>query len=853
MKMNWTNVKKFSKGAICVILVFIFMSSCFVKSKFDNPTDGVGGLLLEGVSLLYAVSEGNITVSGILKDSNGSIIASGILDITRSGSASILNRASADSRVYSDANGKFSMNIYQGSFTIKVSRSDGSSVGSFSIKVSSATATPEVLSSTGLQVSGLTAAPVGTSGGGTDPIISVSNTPSSIEEGTSASIGIKLAGNITQSYTISITSSNPSAISVSPSTLTFTSSNFSIDQQLTLSALQDENIINESVVINLSSTGLSKVDLSINTIDDDTQNIIISGITEVNEGTSGSITVKLSKDPSTNVIVNLTSSVSTSLSIGNSSLLFTSLNYSIPQTVTINGLQDSNQTSETVIISATSSGITTANWNIVCIEDDTTIVFGSPENYYENGENKIPITLSGNPGKQRTVLFSVSSLTISLSSTSLDFTPSNYSTPQYLIVSGLSDSYQGDIVLTASGSGIVTNNYTIPIYPKYIIGGNVSGLSENLVLTNKNNYDNKLITQNGNFTFPKSASFYSVSAKYYLLGKICLFINTIGVSSSIVNNININCTNLTYTLGAAGPGLLSTGQITSYSFGDDGYYQNTLKRSYTDNENGTITDNVTGLIYQKCSAGQGTTIGDCNTGIATTYIWSDAKAYCQSLNLAGKNWRLPNVNELVNLVDYSKSNTFIDTNIFPNTKPQSYWSLTTLPQDISSAWIVLFDYGYLLFSYNTNNYYVRCVSNDAETTKTFSDNNDGTVIDNSTKLIWQKCSAGQGTSTGNCNTGSIIGYSWLNAISYCENLNLGNRSDWRLPNINELRSIVDYSSFQSPSIDTNIFPITQSNDYWSSSSASTENGRAWFISFDGGYTDYGNKTSNSYIRCVSGP
>jgi hypothetical protein len=50
MKMNWKNVKKIGKGVIGVILVFIFMSSCFVKSKFDNPTDGFGGLLLEGLS-----------------------------------------------------------------------------------------------------------------------------------------------------------------------------------------------------------------------------------------------------------------------------------------------------------------------------------------------------------------------------------------------------------------------------------------------------------------------------------------------------------------------------------------------------------------------------------------------------------------------------------------------------------------------------------------------------------------------------------------------------------------------------------------------------------------------------------
>jgi hypothetical protein len=246
--MNGSNVNRFCKNVIVVLLLFIFMSSCFVKSKFDNPTDGVGGLLFEGLSLISAVSEGNITVSGILKDSSGNIVPSGILDISRSGSASVIQRAPSDTKVYSDANGKFSMNIYQGSFTIKVSRSDGTLVGSFSLKVSSATATPEVLSSSGLQVSGLSAAPVGTSGGAA-PTISISNTPSRIEEGNSASIGIKLAGNITKSYTLSITSNIPSALSVSPSTLTFTSSNFSIDQSVTLSALEDADSLSQEVKV----------------------------------------------------------------------------------------------------------------------------------------------------------------------------------------------------------------------------------------------------------------------------------------------------------------------------------------------------------------------------------------------------------------------------------------------------------------------------------------------------------------------------------------------------------------------------------------------------------------------------
>lgn len=290
--MNGSNTRKFAKIIIGLVLVFVFMSSCFVKSKFDNPTDGVGGLLFEGLSLIYTVSEGNITVSGILKDSSGNIVPSGTMEISRSGSASVVQRAPSDTKVYSDANGKFSMNIYQGSFTIKVSRSDGSLVGSFSIKVSSATAAPEVLSSSGLQVSGLTAAPVGTSGGAT-PTISISNTPNFITEGSSVNIGIKILGSISSNVTLSI-KSNSSSITLSKESLVFTPDNNNLDQSLTLSAIEDENLASESVTINITGEGLTSVSLTVVATDNDTQNFSVTNLSTIDEGGTASLGISLS-------------------------------------------------------------------------------------------------------------------------------------------------------------------------------------------------------------------------------------------------------------------------------------------------------------------------------------------------------------------------------------------------------------------------------------------------------------------------------------------------------------------------------------------------------------------------------
>jgi hypothetical protein len=135
----------------------------------------------------------------------------------------------------------------------------------------------------------------------------------------------------------------------------------------------------------------------------------------------------------------------------------------------------------------------------------------------------------------------------------------------------------------------------------------------------------------------------------------------------------------------------------------------------------------------------------------------------------------------------------------------------------------------------------------------YTDNGNGTVTDSGKGLIWQKCTAGQETTLGNCSTGSAVAYTWSSAITYCEGLTLGGRTDWRLPNINELRSIVDYAKTSAPTIDSIAFPNTWSFAYWSSSTYAQNTILAWSVYFVNGNVDSYNKTYNYYVRCVTGP
>lgn len=125
----------------------------------------------------------------------------------------------------------------------------------------------------------------------------------------------------------------------------------------------------------------------------------------------------------------------------------------------------------------------------------------------------------------------------------------------------------------------------------------------------------------------------------------------------------------------------------------------------------------------------------------------------------------------------------------------------------------------------------------------FTINPEGTVVtDMSTGLMWEiKTDDGSPQDKDNL-------YTWQEALSYCENLNLAGCDDWRLPNRNELQSIVDYGR-RDPSINS-IFPNTVSAHYWSSTSNVSSPNNAWLVNFYFGFVESGSKSNNSYVRAV---
>ncbi len=158
---------------------------------------------------------------------------------------------------------------------------------------------------------------------------------------------------------------------------------------------------------------------------------------------------------------------------------------------------------------------------------------------------------------------------------------------------------------------------------------------------------------------------------------------------------------VTVRVGTAIP---DSGQTRWYStaVGDDGDY--TINPpSYTDNGDGTIRDNVTGLTWMKCSLGLSG--NDCATGPLAIANWYQLTGtydavynttsinICRNLSLAGTGWRLPTALELQMIVDFGRFQPAIDTAYFPNTKSARYWASTVYAADPSHAWTVDFTYG----------------------------------------------------------------------------------------------------------------------------------------------------------------
>ena len=297
-----------------------------------------------------------------------------------------------------------------------------------------------------------------------------------------------------------------------------------------------------------------------------------------------------------------------------------------------------------------------------------------------------------------------------------------------------------------------------------------------------------------------------------------------------------------------------------------------------------VVDNRTGLVWEvKTDSNKGNTyrwggktaIGREHADRVGSY-YNDWDALVDDSNngkLCGSDgWRVPSLEELRSIVDYGKYNSnVIDTHYFPNTQASWYWTSSPYAYTgsaTSGAWYLSFLTGsdtgnYGVFRSNRN--HVRLVRSDhsrlvssiaatpisGQTIPSYIDNEwpdsrytihaNHTVTDEVTKLMWKRCSEGQSWSNNTC-SGAVSTMTWKVALEHAYTHEFAGYSNWRLPNVKELASLVARDRYHVP-INLTVFPNTRYLWYWSSSPAGED--KAWGTA---SYTHFIDFAPASYVR-----
>ncbi|MFO7570923.1 MAG: DUF1566 domain-containing protein [Smithellaceae bacterium] len=318
-----------------------------------------------------------------------------------------------------------------------------------------------------------------------------------------------------------------------------------------------------------------------------------------------------------------------------------------------------------------------------------------------------------------------------------------------------------------------------------------------------------------------------------------------------------------------------TGQTVSYGTGDDGALRAGVAwpgTRFQDNSDGTITDNLTGLLWMQ------------NAGPGAWLTWQEALDYVAGLNLTNhlgfSDWRLPNINELESLTNAGQGNpvAWLNSQGFINVGATKYWSSTTVAYEQDLAWTVDFaaleSVGHDVKEESRNYWPVRGGDTGAvRLPKTgqaasyaagddgdlqmgsllpqtrFADNGDGSVTDKLTGLVWLK--------NANC----FSSRSWENALEDANTLSSGDcdlsdgsaQGDWRLPNRKELRSLVHYDQTnQGLWLADQGFTDVQTAGYWTSTTDAGSTTNAWQIEMMRGFDGKPGKSTGNFVWPVRG-
>lgn len=245
---------------------------------------------------------------------------------------------------------------------------------------------------------------------------------------------------------------------------------------------------------------------------------------------------------------------------------------------------------------------------------------------------------------------------------------------------------------------------------------------------------------------------------------------------------------------------------------------------------GIVFDKNTGLYWEVKSSND----SDINAGARTFSFAEAADVHTAELNKAKyggfDDWRVPNKDELRSIFDYSHTDGVIDNKIFGCCPVGDYWTKNVYRLQPYFSWVLYSGFGSgIAKRTDAKNYVLACRGGNnrrfgESDASRFTDNGDGTITDCVTGLMWQK------------ETNPRMGPK--DAEGFCANLKLAGYTDWRLPNIKELNTIlnldVNSSSWLFPQ-----FPVPENEKMLHyAANGMFENNFAWVTNFTMGYDGY---------------
>ena len=291
-----------------------------------------------------------------------------------------------------------------------------------------------------------------------------------VPEGEDGTFTVALASRPTAQVIVSVASSDESAATVSPAALTFTTDDWDTAVTVTVSAVDDDDIVAETPDVTLTAAGgdyatvTAKVDV---TVAETAGLVVAPAMLSVAEGASGTFTVRLATQPTARVTVAVASDDTDAATVDKAALTFTTINWATAQTVTVTGAQDDNATDETPDVTLTAAGgdyaSLTAKVDVTLDDDETAALVLSADDLTvpEGEDGTFTVALASRPTAQ--VIVSVASseeAAATVSPAALTFTTDDWDTAVTVTVSAVDDddivAETPDVTLTAAGGDYAT-------------------------------------------------------------------------------------------------------------------------------------------------------------------------------------------------------------------------------------------------------------------------------------------------------------------------------------------------------------------------------------------------------------